>query len=121
MDFSTSPPVLTYAPTLYPGHGAKTSCAIPEAIPLFYSNGYNIYHFDGPLMSNGDSLAPIIFQNGYPFGYYPNMPLMSIPRPGSNKDYYIVMLYKEPNWTYTPKIMLSLITDAAESEMGGRI
>jgi len=118
MDFSTSPPILTYAPTLYPGHGAKTLMCNTEGIPLFYSNGYNIYHFDGSLMSNGDSLAPIIFQNGYPFGYYPNMPLMSVPRPGSNEDYYIVMLYKEPNWTYTPKIMLSLITDAAESEMG---
>lgn len=46
------------------------------------------------------------------------MPLIIIPRPGSIKDYYLIMLYEEPNWTYTPKIMLSLITGASEPDKG---
>ena len=117
MEFNTSPPSLMYAPTPYPGDVAKITICDRKGAPLFYSNGYNIFHLDGPLMENGDSLLPIAQEGSYPFGFNNNMSMMGLPRPDHEGDYYLVQLYTEPNW-YDPKMLLTLIHGAIASGVG---
>lgn len=116
--FNTSPPEIIYYQAPYTEAVTNITMCDEEGAPLFYTNGYDIYHFSGKLIENGDSLAPKAFQKAYLFGYAAEMPMMCIPRPGRRGDYYLLLLYKEPNWTYTPLIMLSLITGATEPDSG---
>jgi PKD domain len=63
-----------------------------DGVPLFYNNGYNIYHLDGSTMEGGDSLWAMPFFHQYhglsctaPIGFKSHF---VIPRPGTAHDYY---------------------------------
>lgn len=81
LNFATSPPILDFSPTVFPGNESLIIMSDYEGTPLFYSNGHNIYNVNGLVMANGDSLLPIIFQMNYPLGYPYPLTMMGLPRP----------------------------------------
>ncbi len=118
LTFKTSPPTINYFNGNLIGLRAEMLMCDFQGSPLFYSNGYNIYHMNGVLMPNGDSLLPIAFQKDYPLGYPYPLAMMGLPRPGHDGDFYILQHYMENNWTYAPKMLLSMVTDVSDSVSG---
>lgn len=116
--FDSSSPRMMFSPTPYPGYVCNLIMCDEEGSPLFFSNGYNIFHIDGPMMENGDSLAPIISQPGSPSGDPERFSLMGLPHSPQAGDYYVIQLYTESNWTYVPRLLLSRISGATTSNSG---
>ena len=118
LTFDASPPTINYFNGPLPGFRCEMILNDYEGNPLLYSNGYKIYHIDGSIMANGDSLLTIILEPGFRLGAYNPLSMMAIPRPGHTGDYYILHQYYELNWTYIPKLLLSLVSGATAPDKG---
>jgi hypothetical protein len=98
----------------YPTGGANMLFSDTDGAPLFYTKGFNIYHPDGNVMEDGDSLWALSFIQQYQgqwctaaIGYNSHF---VVPRPGINHDYYYfqnmehVFLYTKQSWLIMTRI-----------------
>jgi hypothetical protein len=118
INFDTSPPTMTYVSCPFLDGDMKVTMSDQEGNVLFHSNGYSIFHLDGTVMANGDSLSQVTFPASYPFGPPMPMAMMSLPRPGHEEDYYILYLEGGPDWYERRRLMLNLVTGATGPQTG---